>query len=101
MSDLLGSKHSNENEDINEVLAILAKDPLAYYDRLKHVRKYPVFVMDPDGTPISISHWQNRHCAPEGMSITEAANKQLDIYIEGRGWIRRGVKPEKDYSENK
>ena len=100
MSDLLGSKHSND-DDVNEVLEILRKDDMAYYDRSKNIRKYPVFVMDADGHPVSISHWQTRHCAPEGMGVVEAANKQLDIYINGRGWVRRGVKPEKDYSENK
>lgn len=99
MSDLLGSKHINEDE-VEQVLAKLS-DPLAFYDEHKNIRKYPVLSYDHEGKPIAISHWQTRYCAPKNMSLAEAQAKQLDFLDESRGWIRRGVKPEKDYSETK
>lgn len=99
MSDLLGTKHVNDDE-MDRVLEKLS-DPLAFYDEKKNIRRVPVLSYDSEGRPLSISHWQTRHCAPQGMELAEAQAKQLDYLDSRRGWVRRGVKPEKDYSETK
>lgn len=46
-------------------------------------------------------YWtRQRHVAPPGMSIEDARARGLDFYSPQAGWIRAGVKREKDSPEN-
>lgn len=94
-SKLLGNEHTDTN--VQEILAKIREDDLAFYDARKNVRQVPVFKYDPvTNEPIALSHWQTRYCAPPDMRLVDAQLKGLDVYIEGRGWIRAGKKAERD-----
>lgn len=97
MSSLLGPQ--SKSTEIDDVLLKLKSDPLAYFDEKKLVREVPIFRYNIDGEPDHISHWQKRAVAPKDMQIAEAARLGLDVYIEGRGWVRGGKKAERDFQE--
>lgn len=90
--NLLDSKH-NETE-VQKVVDALRRDDKAYYDEKKKLRKVPMFAYNADGSPLRVTHWQERKVTEDWE---EAQVKHLDYYLEGRGWIRDGKKAERDF----